>query len=78
MIIAFIVLMIMLFLFFNVSKEDVATYGLITIAISILGTISLLIIEYFNIDDKFAILLCMLLLMICGAIQEYIENKNKK
>lgn len=78
MIIAFIVLMIMWFLFFNVSKEDVATYGLITIAISILGTISLLIIEYFNIDDKFAILLCMLLLMICGAIQEYIENKNKK
>lgn len=78
MIIAFIVLMIMLFLFFNVSKEDVATYGLITIAISILGTISLLIIEYCNIDDKFAILLCMLLLMICGAIQEYIENKNKK
>ena len=78
MIIAFIVLMIMWFLFFNVSKEDVATYGLITIVISILGTISLLIIEYFNIDDKFAILLCMLLLMICGAIQEYIENKNKK
>lgn len=78
MIIAFIVLMIMWFLFFNVSKEDVATYGLITIAISILGTISMLIIEYFNIDDKFAILLCMLLLMICGAIQEYIENKNKK
>ena len=78
MIIAFIVLMIMWFLFFNVSKEDVATYGLITIAISILGTISLLIIEYFNIDDKFAILLCMLLLMICGAIHEYIENKNKK
>ena len=78
MIIAFIVLMIMWFLFFNVSKEDVATYGLITIAISILWTISLLIIEYFNIDDKFAILLCMLLLMICGAIQEYIENKNKK
>lgn len=75
MIIAFIVLMIMWFLFFNVSKEDVATYGLITIAISILGTISLLIIEYFNIDDKFAILLCMLLLMICGAIQEYIEKK---
>ena len=76
MIIAFIVLMIMWFLFFNVSKEDVATYGLITIAISILGTISLLIIEYFNIDDKFAILLCMLLLMICGAIQEYIEKKG--
>lgn len=76
MIIAFIVLMIMWFLSFNVSKEDVATYGLITIAISILGTISLLIIEYFNIDDKFAILLCMLLLMICGAIQEYIEKKG--
>ena len=78
MIIAFIVLMIMWFLFFNVSKEDVATYGLITIAISILWTISLLIIEYFNIDDKFAILLCMLLLMICDAIQEYIEKKKKK
>lgn len=76
MIIAFIVLMIMWFLFFNVSKEDVATYGLITIAISILGTISLLIIEHFNIDNRFAILLCMLLLMICGAIQEYIEKKG--
>ena len=76
MIIAFIVLMIMWFLFFNVSKEDVATYGLITIAISILGTISLLIIEHFNIDNRFAILLCMLLLMICGAIQEHIEKKG--
>ena len=76
MIIAFIVLMIMWFLFFNVSKEDVATYGVITIAISILGTISLLIIEHFNIDNRFAILLCMLLLMICGAIQEYIEKKG--
>lgn len=76
MIIAFIVLMIMCFLFFNVSKEDVVTYGLITIAISILGTISLLIIEHFNIDNRFAILLCMLLLMICGAIQEYIEKKG--